>query len=92
MRGHSRYGNRAVTKEAKNRRGRRRRRRRLGRRTESDTTDEELSTDDFSQEDRAVVKDVLNYALSVIMLNETIDYQKLCSVEDEDSGIVVLSD
>ena len=60
--------------------------------TESDTTDEEVSTNDFSQEDRAVVKDVLNYALSVIMLNETIDYQKLCSVEDEDSGIVVLSD
>ena len=39
-----------------------------------------------------VAKDVLNYALSVVMLNEAIDNQKLCEVQDEDSGIVLLSD
>ena len=60
--------------------------------TDSDTTDEEISTDDFSQTDRAVAKDVLNYALSVVLLNETIDNQKLSEVQDEDSGIVLLSD
>ena len=60
--------------------------------TDSDTTDEEISTDDFAQTNRAVAKDVLNYALSVVLLNETIYNQKLCEVQDEDSGIVLLSD